>query len=71
MLGIPRDLFTPLFMSARVAGWCAHRIEEITSNGKIVRPAYKNVNVPRPYVPIAEREENFGMPNEYISIEER
>lgn len=71
MLGIPRDLFTPLFMSARVAGWCAHRIEEITSNGKIVRPAYKNVNVPRPYVPIAEREENFGMPNEYISMEER
>ena len=71
MLGIPRDLFTPLFMSARVAGWCAHRIEEITSNGKIVRPAYKNVNVPRPYVPIAEREENFGTPNEYISMEER
>ena len=71
MLGIPRDLFTPLFMSARVAGWSAHRIEEITSNGRIVRPAYKNVNVPRPYVPIADREENFGMPNEYISIEER
>lgn len=71
MLGIPRELFTPLFMSARVAGWCAHRIEEITSNGKIVRPAYKNVNVPRPYVPITEREENFGTSNEYISIEER
>lgn len=71
MLGIPRDLFTPLFMSARVSGWSAHRIEEITSNGKIVRPAYKNVNVPRPYVPIAEREENLRMPNEYISIEER
>lgn len=71
MLGIPRDLFTPLFMSARVAGWSAHRIEEITSNGKIVRPAYKNVNIPKPYVPIAEREENFGTPNEYISIEER
>ncbi|MCH5189503.1 MAG: citrate/2-methylcitrate synthase [Oscillospiraceae bacterium] len=71
MLGIPRDLFTPLFMSARVAGWSAHRIEEITSNGKIVRPAYKNVNVPRPYVPITERAENLRMPNEYISIEER
>ncbi|MCH5170364.1 MAG: citrate/2-methylcitrate synthase [Oscillospiraceae bacterium] len=71
MLGIPRDLFTPLFMSARVAGWSAHRIEEITSNGKIVRPAYKNVNVPRPYIPITEREENLRMPNEYISIEER
>ena len=71
MLGIPRDLFTPLFMSARVAGWSAHRIEEITSNGKIVRPAYKNVNVPRPYVPITERAENLRMPNEYILIEER
>lgn len=71
MLGIPRDLFTPLFMSARVAGWSAHRIEEITSNGKIVRPAYKNVNVPRPYIPMSEREENFGAQSEYISIEER
>ena len=72
MLGIPRDLFTPLFMSARVAGWSAHRIEEITSNGKIVRPAYKNVTIPRPYVPMSERAENFDMAqNEYISIEER
>lgn len=71
MLGIPRDLFTPLFMSARVAGWSAHRIEEITSNGKIVRPAYKNVNTPKHYVSIAEREENFRTTNEYISIEER
>ena len=55
MLGIPRELFTPLFATARVAGWCAHRIEEILTGGKIIRPAYKtNYNI-KEYVPIDER----------------
>ena len=42
VLGIPEDLYTPLFATARIAGWCAHRLEELTSNGKIIRPAYKS-----------------------------
>lgn len=72
MLGIPSELFTPLFMAARVAGWAAHRIEEITCNGKIVRPAYKNVTVPRAYVPMEQRIQRAeGIQKEYIPIEER
>lgn len=71
MLGIPGELFTPIFMAARSAGWAAHRIEEITSNGKIVRPAYKNVTIPRAYVPISERIPRDTIQKEYIPIEER
>lgn len=41
MLGIPEDLFTPLFAVSRVPGWCAHRIEELTTGGRIIRPAYR------------------------------
>ena len=55
MLGIPRELFTPLFAIARIAGWSAHRIEEIVAGGRIYRPAYKNVMEERDYVPIEER----------------
>ena len=55
MLGIPRELFTPLFAISRVAGWSAHRIEEIVSGGKTYRPAFKNILEPRAYVPIQER----------------
>ena len=55
MLGIPQELFTPLFAIARIAGWCAHRIEEIANGGKIIRPAYKSVAVRRHYVPIKKR----------------
>lgn len=55
MLGIPTDLYTPLFAAARVAGWCAHRLEEIVSGGRIIRPAYKNVQTRNTYVPLAER----------------
>lgn len=57
MLNIPRELFTPLFAIARVAGWSAHRIEEIVAGGRIYRPAYKNVSKERDYVPIEERVE--------------
>lgn len=55
MLGIPKELFTPLFATARVAGWCAHRIEEILTGGKIIRPAYKTNYSIKEYVPIDER----------------
>ena len=43
MLGIPVDLYTPLFAVSRVAGWCAHRMEELVAGGRIIRPAYKCV----------------------------
>ena len=55
MLGIPTDLFTPLFAVGRVPGWCAHRIEELNGNSRIIRPAFKCVLPPRKYVPLAER----------------
>lgn len=55
MLAIPEELYTPLFSIARIAGWCAHRIEEIVSGGKIIRPAYKAVMTGRKYVPLSER----------------
>ena len=57
MLGIPRELYTPLFAIARIAGWSAHRIEEIVAGGRIYRPAYKSVLPLREYVPINERTE--------------
>ena len=55
MLGIPKELYTPLFASARVAGWCAHRIEEILTSSKIMRPAYKTNYFVKDYVPMNER----------------
>lgn len=55
MLGIPRELFTPIFAISRIAGWSAHRIEEIVAGGRIYRPAYKNVSTERTYVPIESR----------------
>ena len=54
-LGIPEDLFTPLFAVARMAGWCAHRIEELTTGGRIIRPAYKAIARQKPYTPLSER----------------
>ncbi|MBO5495492.1 MAG: citrate synthase [Eubacterium sp.] len=57
VLGIPQDLFTPLFATARITGWCAHRLEELTSGGKIMRPAYKSVSKPREFVDLTERAE--------------
>lgn len=55
MLGLPKELFTPIFAISRVAGWCAHRIEELLNNSKIIRPAYKNVNKHIEYVDINSR----------------
>lgn len=55
VLKIPVELFTPIFAIARIAGWSAHRIEEISNNGKIIRPAYKYVGHHKDYVPIDER----------------
>lgn len=55
MLNIPRELFTPIFAISRIAGWSAHRIEEVVSGGRIYRPAYKNVSEERPFIPIADR----------------
>ncbi len=71
MLRIPEELFTPIFMSARVPGWCAHRIEELYSGGKIMRPAYKSVSLPRNFVPLSERIDDHEVQNEYIPTEER
>ncbi len=55
MLGIPQDLFTPLFAVARMAGWCAHRFEEMVTGRRIIRPAYKAVMKNKEYIPINER----------------
>ncbi|MBQ8288875.1 MAG: citrate/2-methylcitrate synthase [Clostridia bacterium] len=55
MLGLPMELFTPLFATARVAGWSAHRLEELISGGKIIRPAYLSVIDEQPYHPLSER----------------
>lgn len=55
MLGLPMELYTPLFAIARISGWSAHRIEELTNAGKIIRPAYKSVSGHHKYIPIDER----------------
>ena len=55
MLGIPEELFTPLFASARISGWCANRIEEILTGKRIMRPAYRAVTIRGEYVPIEAR----------------
>jgi len=55
MLGIPTELFTPMFAIARIAGWSIHRMEELVSGGRIIRPAYKNLARRTTYVPIDQR----------------
>ncbi|QAT49188.1 citrate/2-methylcitrate synthase [Caproiciproducens sp. NJN-50] len=55
MLGIPSDLYTPLFAVSRIAGWCAHRIEEMETCGRIMRPAYRSLSKNVPYLPIDQR----------------
>ena len=56
MLELPQELYTPIFAMARIAGWSAHRIEEIQNAGKIIRPAYVNVKPEQSYRPLKERE---------------
>ncbi len=55
LLGIPQDLFTPMFAVSRISGWCAHRFEELCSGKRIIRPAYKSVSKERPYKTLEER----------------
>ena len=55
MLRLPPELFTPLFAVARMPGWCAHRIEEILTGGRIMRPAYKALMTPRAYIPLDQQ----------------
>lgn len=55
MLGLPSELYTPMFAVSRIAGWCAHRIEEIMTGGRIIRPAYRSLVGEREYVPIEKR----------------
>ena len=55
MLGIPKELYTPLFAIARMAGWCAHRLEEMWSGGRIIRPAYKAIGLDEDYIPLGAR----------------
>lgn len=55
MLDLPVELYTPIFAIARISGWSAHRLEEVAINGKIMRPAYKNVCERKSYVPVNQR----------------
>lgn len=55
MLNLPMELYTPIFAIARIAGWSAHRLEELATNGKIMRPAYKTLCTDQRYIPMEER----------------
>ena len=57
MLGLPMELFTPLFACARIVGWSAHRMEELANNSKIIRPAYLTIAKHRSYTPMDDRTE--------------
>ena len=59
MLDLPRELYTPFFAVSRISGWSAHRMEEITNGGKIIRPGYQAVAEKRAYVPIEARKEEI------------
>ncbi|MDR1590373.1 MAG: citrate synthase [Oscillospiraceae bacterium] len=55
MLGIPRELYIPLFAVSRIVGWCAHHIEEVVNSGKMIRPAYKSISPDIKYTPLTDR----------------
>ena len=55
MLNIPCELYTPMFATARIAGWSAHRLEELINSGKIIRPAYMSISKEKKYVPLEDR----------------
>ena len=56
MLNLPVELYTPIFAISRIAGWCAHRIEELAGGSKIIRPAYKSVAAKSEYIPLDKRD---------------
>ena len=57
MMGLPPELYTPLFAIARIVGWCAHRVEEVYNPyGKIIRPAYKAISPKQAFIPLTQRE---------------
>ena len=56
MLGLPSELYTPVFAIARIVGWSAHRLEELVNTDKIIRPAYRCVREHEPYTPLSLRE---------------
>lgn len=66
MLNIPHELYTPLFATARIAGWCAHRIEQIVSDQKIIRPAFKSVNDMVEYKMLSDRRKPMKSDKEAI-----
>ena len=56
MIGLPQEIYTPIFAMARIVGWTAHRIEELNfESRRIIRPAYKNILEGNTYIPISER----------------
>ena len=57
MLGIPSEMFTPLFAVSRIAGWCAHRMEEVAYGGRIIRPAYRSMVHSKEYIPLSQRDD--------------
>jgi len=57
LLGIPQELYTPLFATARIAGWCSHRIEEVMTGGRIMRPGFRALVKKVPYLSMQERSE--------------
>ena len=58
MLNLPEELYTPLFAVARISGWCAHRLEELSQNSKIIRPAYLGIAPRHGYVPMSQRHDS-------------
>lgn len=62
MLGIPQEVFTPLFATARIAGWCANRMEEVLTGNRIMRPAYRAVTIRNHYLPMDKREAHMELP---------
>lgn len=55
MLGLPTELYTPVFAIARIVGWSAHRLEELINTNKIIRPAYDSILASTSYVPLDAR----------------
>lgn len=71
-LGIPEDLYTPMFAVARIAGWCAHRLEEVATCSRIMRPAYKSIARPQEYKNLSDRLVTDGdAAKAYVPKEER